>query len=108
MAVMVVAIRHVLTRNTAPSLFLRSRGKTFAAAIWMHFTLLLLEKPPTPGPWRRCAWPTWRGTLEWRASSTHAMSVLGGGFLSPVDDSFFRLQLRYTELRFKISQLQPE
>ena len=30
------------------------------------------------------------------------------GFLSPVDDSFFRLQLRYTELRFRISQLQPE
>ena len=106
--VMAEAIRRVPTRSTAPSPSLRSRGKSFAAVTWMHFTLLSLEKPPRPGPWRRCAWPTWLSALDWRISSTHSTSVLGSGFLSPVDDSFFRLQLRYTELRFRISQLQPE
>ena len=71
-------------------------------------TLLSLEKPPRPGPWRRCAWPTWLSALDWRISSTHSTSVLGSGFLSPIDDNLFRLRLRYTELRFKTSQLQLE
>ena len=105
---MAAEIRHALTRSTALSPFLHSGGKSFAAAIWMHFTLLSLEKPPRPEPWRRRAWPTWLSALDWRTSSTHSTSVLDSGFLSPVDDSFFRPKLRYTELRFKISQLQPE
>ena len=46
--------------------------------------------------------------IDSRTSSTHSTNVLGSGFLSPVDDNFFRLQLRYTEPRFRISQLQPE
>ena len=46
--------------------------------------------------------------LDWRTSSTHSTSMLGSGFLSPVDEYFFRLQLRYTELRSRISQLQLE
>ena len=46
--------------------------------------------------------------LDWSISSTHSTSVLGSGFLSPVDDNFFRLQPRYIELRSRISQLQLE
>ena len=46
--------------------------------------------------------------LDWRSFSTHSTNVLESGSLSPVDDRFFRLNLRYTALRFKISQLHPE
>ena len=104
----VEAILHMPMKSISPSPSLRCRGKNFAAGTWMRFTLLLLEKPLRPRPWRRRAWPTWLSALDWRISSTHSTSVLGSGFLSPVDDNFFRLLLRYTELRFKISQLQPE
>ena len=45
--------------------------------------------------------------LDCRTFSVHSRSVLGSGFLSLVDDSFFHLNLRYTALRFKISQLKP-
>ena len=91
-----------------PSPSLLNRGKSFAAVTWMHFTLLSLEKPPRPGPWRRRAWPTCLSALDWRTSSTHSTSVLGSEFLNPVDDNFFRLQPRYIELRSRISQLRPE
>ena len=91
-----------------PSPSLRSRGKSFAAVTWMHFTLLSLEKPPRPGPWRRCAWPTWLSALDWRISSTHSTSVLGSEFLNPVDVNSFRLQPKYIELRSRISRLLPE
>ena len=68
----------------------------------------IVGETPRPGPWRRRAWPTWLSALDWRTCSTHSTSVLGSVFLSPVDDNFFRLQLRYTELRSRISQLLPE
>ena len=37
-------------------------------------------------------------TLDWRTFSALSTSVLGSGSLSPVDHSFSRLHLRYTEL----------
>ena len=40
--------------------------------------------------------------------STHSMTVLGSVLLNPVNVNFFHLQLRYTELQSRISQLRPE
>ena len=87
----VEATRRVPMRNISPSLSRRCREKNFVAGIWMHCTLLSLEKPPRLVPWRTRAWQTWLSALDWRTSSEHSTSVCDNGSLTPVDVSSFHL-----------------
>src|SRR4051812_12227393 len=98
----VVATRRTPMRNISPGLSRRCRERNFAAGTWMRYTLLLLEKPPRPVPWRTRAWPTWLSELDWITSSEHSMSAHDNGFQNPVDVSSYRHQLRYIELRLRI------
>src|SRR4051812_23188805 len=94
-------------KSTCPSPSPLCRGRNYVAGTWTHFTLLSLEKPPRHAPWRRCAWPTWLNALDWRISRGYSTSALDHPSPSPVDVVFSSHQLRYTEPRFRIWQLQP-
>lgn len=100
------ATRRVLTRSISPSLSRRCSGRSFAAGTWMHSTLLSLEKPPRPEPWRTRAWLTWPSALDWRISSEYSTSERINELQNPVDVNSFR-PCRYIVLRFRIWRLRP-
>src|SRR4051812_13492557 len=87
-------IRRIPMRNISLSLSRHCRERNFVAGTWMHFTLLSLEKPLRPAPWRTRAWLTWSSALDWRISSEHSTSERVNGFQNPVDVSSF-LPRRY-------------
>ena len=64
----------------------------------------IVGETPEVGPWRRCAWLIWLSALDWITFSGLSTSALRSGSMRPVDDNFLRLPLRYTALRFRISQ----
>jgi len=100
------ATRRVLTRSISPSLSRHCSGRNFAAGTWMHSTLLSLEKPPRPEPWRTRAWLTWPSALDWRISSEYSTSERVNRLHNPVDVISFR-PCRYIVLRFRIWRLRP-
>ena len=94
------ATRRVLT-SISPSLSRRCSGRNFAAGTWMHSTLLSLEKPPRPEPWRTRTWLTWPSALDWRISSEYSTGERINRLQNLVDvNSFAPAGISYSDSEF--------